>query len=74
MLMRVSDIGVGRTKHVATAKAGHGRPCVLASVDSGTVPAITCDCLRVAELFMRRRFFDLCVCVGVFENNAYIRK
>ena len=37
-----------------------GRPCVLTLGDSGTVPAITSDCSRVAELLMRRRYFDLC--------------
>ena len=42
-------------------KAATGRPCVLALVDSGTVPAFKCDCLRVASVFMRRRYFDLCV-------------
>ena len=44
-------------------KPATGRPCVLALGDSGTVPAITCDCFRVAELLMRRRYFDLCVTV-----------
>ena len=29
-------------------KPAIGRPCVLALVDSGIVPPITCDCLRVA--------------------------
>ena len=38
-------------------KPATGRPCVLALGDDGTVPAITCDCFRVAELFMRRRYF-----------------
>ena len=46
---------------MATSKPATGRPCVLASADSGTVPAITCDCSPVAELLMRRRYFDLCV-------------
>ena len=41
-------------------KPATGRPCVLALVDSGTVPAFTCDCLRVADVFTRRRYFDLC--------------
>ena len=45
-------------------KPATGRPCVLAFGDAGTVPAITCDCLRVAELFMRRRYVDLCVTVS----------
>ena len=48
---------------------------VLASGDSGTVPAITCDCSPVAELLMRRRYFDLCVTASsrtmlTFENNV----
>ena len=56
-------------------KPATGRPCVLALVDSGTVPAITCDCSPVAELFMRRRYFDLCVPASsrtmlTFENNV----
>ena len=42
-------------------KPAVGQPCFLASGDSGTVPAITCDCSPVAELLMRRRYFDLCV-------------
>ena len=57
-------------------KAGHRstlRPCIKKLGDSGTVPAITYDCLRVAELFMRRRYFDLCVTASsramlTFEN------
>ena len=56
-------------------KPATGRPCVLALVDSGTVPAFTCDCLRVAGVFMRRRYFDLCVSTSsrtmlTFENNV----
>ena len=56
-------------------KPATGRPCVLASGDSGTVPAITCDCSPVAELLMRRRYFDLCVTASsrtmlTFENNV----
>ena len=52
-----------------------GRHCVLALVDYVTVPGITSDCLRVAELFMRRRYFDLCVTASsrtmfTFENNV----
>ena len=42
-------------------KPATGRPCVLTLGDSGTVPAITSDCSRVAELLMRRRYFDMCV-------------
>ena len=58
-----------------TLKPATCRPCVLASGDSGTVPAITCDCSPVAELLMRRRYFDLCVTASsrtmfTFENNA----
>ena len=34
-------------------KLAIGRPYVLALVDSGTVPAFKCDCLRVAGVFMR---------------------
>ena len=45
----------------AKLKPAIGRPCVLALVDSGTVPAFTCDCLRVAGVFMLQRYFDLCV-------------
>ena len=56
-------------------KAATGRPCVLASAHSGTVPAITCDCSPVAESLMRRRYFDLCVTASsrtmlTFENNV----
>ena len=56
-------------------KPATGRPCILASGDSGTVPAITCDCSPVAELLMRRRYFDLCVTASsrtmlTFENNV----
>ena len=56
-------------------KLAIGRPCVLALVDSGTVSAFTCDCFRVADVFMRRRYFDLCVSASsrtmlVFENNV----
>ena len=56
-------------------KAATGRPCVLASAHSGTVPAITCDCSPVAELLMRRRHVDLCVTASsrtmlTFENNV----
>ena len=51
------------------------RYCVLALVDSGTVPAFTCDCLRVSGVFMRRRYFDLCVSTSsrtmlAFGNNV----
>ena len=51
------------------------RPCVPTLGDSGTVPAITCDCSPVAELLMRRRYFDLCVTAYsrtmlTFENNV----
>ena len=42
-------------------KPATGRPCVLALVDSGTVPAFTCDYLRCVCAFTRRRKFDLCV-------------
>ena len=42
-------------------KPAIGRPCVLALVHSDTVPAFTCDCLRVDGVFMWRRYFDLCV-------------
>ena len=56
-------------------KAATGRPCVLASAHSGTVPAITSDCFSVAESLMRRRYFDLCVTASsrtmlTFENNV----
>ena len=56
-------------------KPATGRPCVPTLGDSGTVPAITCDCFRVAELLMRRRYFDLCVTASsrtmlTFENNV----
>ena len=56
-------------------KPATGRPCVLALVDSGTVPAFTCDCLRVASFFMRRSYFDLCVSTSsrtmlAFGNNV----
>ena len=51
------------------------RPCVPTLGDYGTVPAITCDCSPVAELLMRRRYFDLCVTaysrtMFTFENNV----
>ena len=39
-------------------KPATGRPCVLALADSGIVPAITCDCSPVAELFMRRQLLE----------------
>ena len=42
------------------------RSCV--SIDSGTVPSITCDCFRVAGVFMRRRYLDLCVCLRIREQ------
>ena len=58
---------------ISTLKPAIGRPCVLALGDSGTVPAITCDCSRVAELFNAATFFRP-VCVYVFEINAYVRK
>ena len=63
------------TISVSSLKPATGRPCVLASGDSGTVPAITCDCSPVAELLMRRRYFDLCVTAAsrtmlTFENNV----
>ena len=56
-------------------KPATGRPCILALGDPGTVPAITCDCSPVAELFMRRRYVDLCVTASsrtmlTFENNV----
>ena len=56
-------------------KPATGRPCVLALGDSGTVPAITCDCFRVAELLLRRRYVDLCVTASsrtmlTLENNV----
>ena len=56
-------------------KPATGRPCVHALGDSGTVPAITSDCFRVAESLMRRRYFDLCVTASsrtmlTFENNV----
>ena len=56
-------------------KPASGRPCVLVLEDYGTVPAITCDCSPVAELLMRRRYFDLCVTASsrtmlTFENNV----
>ena len=56
-------------------KPATGRPCALASEDSGIVPAITSDCSRVSELLMRRRYFDLCVTASsramlTFENNV----
>ena len=59
----------------ARLKPTTGRPCVLALGDSGTMPAITCDCSRVAELLMRRCYFDLCVTASsrtmlTFENNV----
>ena len=46
---------------VMVLKPATGRPCILALVDSGTVPAFTFDCLRVASVFMWRRYFDLCL-------------
>ena len=72
--MAVQVIGcapVGTVK----VKPATGRPCVLALGDSGTVPAITSDCFRVAELLMRRRYFDLCVPASsrtmlTFENKV----
>ena len=62
-------------ENVWSVKSAIGRPCVLALVDYGIVPAITCDCLRVAELFMRRRYFDLYVTTSsrtmlTFANNV----
>ena len=51
-----------------TIKSAIGRPYVHALVDS-------CDSLRVAKLFMRRRYFDLCVAASsrtmhTFGNNV----
>ena len=62
-------------KKEKTSGLGYLKPYVPALVDYGIVPAITCDCLRVAELFMRRRYFDLCVTASsrtilTFENNV----
>ena len=37
------------------------RPCVLAFVYSGAVPAFTCDCPSFVCVFMQRRKVDLCV-------------
>ena len=51
-------------------KPATGRPCVLTLGDSGTVPAITSDCSRVA--YAPTLFRPVCDCV--FENNAYVRK
>ena len=56
-------------------KPATGRPCGRTLEDSGTVPAITSDCFRVAEFLMRRRYFDLCVTASsrtmlTFENNV----
>ena len=65
----------GDFESASTLKPATGRPCVLALGDSGTVPAITSDCSRVAELLMRRRYFDLCVTASsrtilTSENNV----
>ena len=56
-------------------KPATGRPCIPTLGDSGTEPAITCDCSRVAELLMRRRCFDLRVTASsrtmlTLENNV----
>ena len=56
-------------------KPAIGRPYVPALVDSGTVPAFTCDCLCLVCAFTRRRYFDLCVTASfrtmlTFENNV----
>ena len=75
--IRVSEqLGTfGRQRIHVHVKPATGRPCVLASEDSGIVPAITSDCSRVAELLMRRRCVDLCVTASsrtmlTFENNV----
>ena len=80
-LFSTSVSGLNNALHVSLArliqilslwgvKLATGRPCILALVDSGTVPAFTCNCLQVASVFMRRRYFDLCV----FADNACVRK
>ena len=73
--MSIQKSGTGSASFDVVLKAATGRPCVLASAHSGTVPAITCDCSPVAELLMRRRYFDLCVSTSsrtmlTFENNV----
>ena len=74
-----SSIGSETVAHLSSAEnatePATGRHCVLASADSGTVPAITSDCSPVADLLMRRRYFDLCVTASsrtmlTFENNV----
>ena len=38
------------------------------------MPAFTCDCLRVAELFLRRLYFDLCVTASSQTMLAFGKK
>ena len=67
--------GIHQMERPTRIKPATGRHCVLALGDPGTVPPITSDCSRVAELFMRRRYVDLCVTTSsrtmlTFENNV----
>ena len=52
---------VDRTARRDDVKPATGRPYVRAFSLSGTVPAFTCDCLRLVCAFTARPKVDLCV-------------
>ena len=54
-------------KATINLKPATGRPCVPALVDSGTVPAFTCDCLRLVCAFTRH-VISICVCLRLREQ------